>query len=154
MSIRLANALSQRSDLQGRLDALRVRLEQNSKVQEGDTPAEDPQALLTEMDEDFAELEALIVKINLTNSKVQIQGRTITEWIAARDCLKKKISMLRSFLNEASDKIDRYSQKEIRIVSTVNVAQLQKQLDELCRELREVTDIIEEANWTTDLLEN
>ena len=37
---------------------------------------------------------------------------------------------MRSFLDSASAKVNRYSQTEIRILSTVPVAELQKQVDE------------------------
>ena len=46
MSMKLATALAERHDLQHRLTELRQRLEQNARVQEGDTPAEEPAALL------------------------------------------------------------------------------------------------------------
>ena len=42
---------------------------------------------------------------------------------------------------------------EIRIKSTVNVRQLQKQADALSKELRELDEAIQEKNWTTDLME-
>lgn len=44
--MKLATALAERHDLQRRLTELRQRLEQNARVQEGDTPAEEPAALL------------------------------------------------------------------------------------------------------------
>ncbi len=151
--MKLASALSQRADLQKRLAQMQDRLNNNAKVQEGDTPAEDPTALLVEMNDDFVQLEKLMTLINRTNSSTVVKGKTLTAWIAERDCLRQKIGMMRSFLNAASAKTDRYSQKEIRVTSTVPVADLQKQLDDLCGRLRLVSDTIEEANWTVDLLE-
>lgn len=44
--MRLATALSERADLQRRLEQLKERLTQNARVQEGDTPSEDPKELL------------------------------------------------------------------------------------------------------------
>ena len=48
--MKLAEALTLRADLQRRIAALRDRLKRNAKVQEGDTPAEDPAVLLRELD--------------------------------------------------------------------------------------------------------
>ena len=66
--MKLANALSQRAELQTRIRQLEERLNNNAQVQEGEDPAEDPMELLRELDEDYAQLEALIARINRTNS--------------------------------------------------------------------------------------
>ena len=44
--------------------------------------------------------------------------------------------------------------KEIRILSTVAVAEQQKQLDDLSRDLREIDTELQRMNWTADLIEN
>ncbi len=56
--MKLANALSQRAELQTRIRQLEERL--NNNAQGGD-PAEDPMEL-RELDEDYAQLEALIAQ--------------------------------------------------------------------------------------------
>lgn len=150
--MKLASALSERSDIQRRLAELNGRLENNAKVQEGESPAEQPEALLAEMDTLLTRLEDLIYHINLTNSQVNIDGVSLTEMLAKRDCMKMRIGMLRGFLNCASSKVDRYSRTEIAIHSTVDVAELQKQVDGLSKELRELDERIQELNWTTELL--
>lgn len=155
--MKLAEALTLRADLQKRLAQLRERLKRNAKVQEGDTPAEDPRALLAELDAGVAELESLVGRINLTNCRATtVWGGaelTLTELIARRDALSLKIATLRDFLAEASSKTDRYSSKEIRILSTVPVAEQQKQLDDLSRDLRELDTELQRMNWTVELIE-
>ena len=150
--MKLATALSTRADLQSRLNELETRLVANSKVQEGEKPDENPMELISEKDRIIAELETLISKINLTNSKTEAGGMTITELLAKRDCLKLDIKIMRNFLNSASNKIHRLSRSEIVIKSTVNVAELQKKVDALSKELREIDEKIQELNWTTELL--
>lgn len=150
--MKLATALSERAGLQKKILELGTRLDNNAKVQEGEKPSEDPEALLEEFDVCMARLEELVVKINLTNSITKLDGITLTEYIAKRDILKQKISILRKFLDSASRKIDRYSNKEIKIISTVSVSSLQKKADLLSKELRETDDKIQEANWTTELI--
>ena len=151
--MKLANALSERADVQKRLQQLAVRMNNNAKVQEGQKPAEDPAALLKELDALCARMEKLVAAINLTNSRTVADGLTLTELLSRRDALKQRMSILRSFLDTASSKIDRYSRSEIVIESTVSVAKLQKQVDALSKELRELDEKIQELNWTTDLIE-
>ena len=88
--MKLANALSQRSDVQNRLDELRARLNNNARVQEGEEPAEDPKVLLAELDTLTAQLEDLVARINLTNATtVAADGVTLTAKLARRDALKE-----------------------------------------------------------------
>ncbi len=150
--MKLATALSERADLQRRLTQLQTRLNNNAKVQEGEKPAEDPADLLRELEGVVTRLEELITRINLTNSQTFADGVSMTALLAKRDCLSKKLAVLRDFLDNASARVDRYSQKEIRILSTVDVAKLQKQVDDLSKELRLIDEQIQGLNWTTDLL--
>ena len=149
--MKLATALSQRADLQKRTAELNTRLRNNAKVQDGEQPAEKPAELLKELDAVLLQLEDLVARINLTNSTAVVEGKTVTELIAHRDMLSKKLGIMRGFLDEASSKIDRYSRAEIKIVSTVDVAKLQKQVDALSKELRETDEKLQEINWTTEL---
>ncbi|MBQ2767293.1 MAG: DIP1984 family protein [Clostridia bacterium] len=153
--MKLAEALSLRADLQRRIAALRERLKQNARVQEGDSPAEDPEELLGELSAATDDLEGLMASINLTNCETyavwEDSRLTLTEMIARRDALGLKISVLRDFLAAASAKIDRYSAKEIRLLSTVSVADLQKQVDNLSRELRLLDVELQRMNWITEL---
>ena len=151
--MKLATALSERADIQRRLSQLQTRLNNNAKVQEGEEPAEDPKALLKELDALLERLEWLMTRINLTNSRTLSEGVTVTALIARRDCLKKRVNLMRSFLDSASAKVDRYSQKEIKILSAVKVSTLQKQLDDVSKELRETDERIQALNWTTELME-
>ena len=150
--MKLATALSERSDIQKRLSELQERLNNNAKVQDGETTAEDPKELLKELDSLTEQLETLIYKINLTNCKTMIDGTELTLLLAKRDVLKQKIVMLRNFLNTASAKVDRYSRTEIKILSSVDVTKLQKQIDALSKEYRTIDEKIQGANWTTELL--
>ncbi len=150
--MKLAAALSERADIQRRISELAGRLRQNAKVQQGEQPSEQPQELMKELDGLLARLEELVARINLTNSTVSADDRTITELISHRDTLKLRISVMRGFLDEASSKVDRYSRAEILIQSTVDVSALQKQLDGYSRELRQTDEKLQELNWTTELL--
>ena len=142
--MKLAEALALRSDLQKRAAQLQVRLNNNARVQEREKPAENPQTLL-------AELEDLVTRINLTNSAPLPTGETITALLSRRDCLSKKTETLRNFLACASNLTSRSTRGEIRVYSTVQVPELQKQVDALSRQLRELDTRIQGLNWTIEL---
>ena len=138
--MKLAEALNERADIQRRIAQLESRLIDNAKVQEGEEPAERPEDLLAELDGLFSRLEELMSKINWTNSQTIQEGHTMTQLLARRDCLTRKIGVLRSFLQSASATVSRATRSEIKIKSTVSVAKMQKQEDGL-------------SNWTTNLME-
>ncbi len=150
--MKLATALSERADLQKRIAELGNRLKLNAKVQEGEKPSEDPKDLLEELNKNFERLEELIARINHTNNVTKSGEVTLTDLIAKRDCLSERIRIMRAFLDSASEKVSRYSKTEIRIMSTVPVADLQKELDKLSKQLRETDEIIQGLNWTTELI--
>ena len=150
--MKLAEALNQRADLQKRLAQLKDRLSNNVKVQEGDSPAEKPEDLFVELNASLKELESLIVKINKTNQETSWGGKTLTEIIAAKDVLSLHLSTLRAVLENANVRSDRYSRNEIKFVRTIDVTELQKKVDSLSKELRELDSSLQQANWMTDLL--
>ena len=150
--MKLAEALKLRADLNTRMSRLRNRLMVNTKVQEGDSPSEDPEELLAELEEVSGQLEELIWRINTTNcSTVDAEGRTLTQLIARRDVLIQKESILRDLLNSASNRVDRYSRNEIAVHSTVDVREIRRQADALSAEIRRTDNTIQELNWTTEL---
>lgn len=152
--MKLATALSERADLQKRLSEIGIRLNNNSKVQEGEEPSESPEELQAELDRTVERLEELMACINLTNSRTSHQGKTLTELLARRDCLKIKIQVLRNFLDNASSRVSRMTHSEIKIKSTVPVSELQRKVDLLSKELRQCDELIQELNWTTELQES
>ncbi|QPH85288.1 DIP1984 family protein [Campylobacter concisus] len=151
--MKLAQALILRADTQKRLEQLKGRLLDNAKMQENERPSEDPKLLLKELDRLSDELFRLVLAINLTNSSAKFEGASLTEMIAKKDMLSQKASVLRDFAKSASQKVDLYSNSEIKILSSVDVAMLQKQIDELSKEIRELDMKLQEANWQVDLVE-
>ena len=152
--MKLAEALILRADLQKRIDQLRVRLNNNAKVQQNDEPSEKPEDLLNELDSNINQLKVLIKQINKTNCVTISNGQTLADLIAERDTLTLKSNILRGFLNIAGQKVNLYSTTEIKIMSTVDVPALQKELDLLSKKIRETDTELQQANWLTELIEN
>ena len=149
--MKLAEALSERADIKTRISQLESRLCLNSRVQEGEKPAENPEELLCELHALSARLEELICRINLTNSATVHEGETLTALLARRDVLALELGVLRNFLSEASHTAVRASRSEIKILSTVDVKEKQKQVDSLSKQLRELDIRIQQLNWTVEL---
>lgn len=149
--MKLAEALQERADLNSKINELRSRLSNNATVQEGEAPAENPAELLSQLDECAARLEELIARINATNCATVTERGTLTELIARRDCLTLRLSAYRNLVDEASCLAPRATRTEIKIVSAVDVKKLQKQADELAKELRLTDNLIQQSNWLTEL---
>ena len=149
--MKLAEALNQRADLQKRIAQLRERLANNVKVQEGDQPAEKPEDLFKELEGSLNQLKELIVRINRTNQETVWEGMTLTEMIAGKDVLSMHLGALRATLEAANVRSDRYSRNEIKFVRTIDVNDLQKKVDDLSKDLRELDSKLQQANWMTDL---
>lgn len=152
--MRLAQALILRADYQKRVEQFKQRLLNNAKVQEGDTPSEDPQTLLSELSRLSADLVSLIQRINQTNAQTAFaEGQTLADALAQRDMLKIQHSIYRDLAQAATIKQDRYSKSEVKFQSSVNVAEIQHQADEFAKAYRELDAQIQEANWRTDIVE-
>lgn len=151
--MKLAEALAIRAEMKTKINNIQSRLNQNSKVQHGEKPAEDPYVLLKELDILSENMITLVKNINYTNCVTTENGISLMEMIAEKDILQKKISVIKNFLSNASSLVNRYSNTEIKIQSTVDVAKLQKEVDHMSKKLRELDMNIQRINWTVDLIE-
>lgn len=152
--MKLAEALILRADYKKRLAQLRQRISFNAKVQEGEKPAQDPNALLKEFEEVADNMCDLLKRINRTNLATTFEkNRTLTDALAERDVLAMRRTVYEELVNSASATQDRYSRSEIKSQSTVNVKQIQKQVDGFAKAYRELDTAIQALNWNTELLD-
>lgn len=149
--MKLAEALQERADLNRRIDQIKKRLLENSFTQKGCKPAESPDGLLLELDSSILRLEKLIAAINRANCVIEIDGKTLTEIIAEKDCLSQKVSILHDVIQSASGAITRYTRSEIMIVRTVDVSALQQEADSLSKKIRLLDNALQEKNWSTEI---
>lgn len=150
--MKLAEALLLRADMQKRVAALRERIVANAVVQEGDAPSEDPNALLLEATGTLADLESLVTRINRANLVAKLpDGRSLTEAIARRDKLIQHHALLTAAAAGSRKEPDRYGVREIKWVATLDVKKLQRQLDDLAKNLRELNAAIQETNWKVEM---
>lgn len=156
--MKLAEALTERKAMQERLGRLRTRLVANARVQEGDAPAEPPELLLAEIGDVAQALERLIVRINQTNiaaALTEAPRLTLMEAVARRDMLKLRFAALAELVAAAQPNARQFAltRSEIRSVPTVDVADVQKRLDAMARDIRELDTQLQAANWAVELAE-
>jgi hypothetical protein len=151
--MKLAEALIKRGNLQKRIDALKEKLSRYAKVQEGEKPPEQPDEIYRELKECLDELTVFVQRINKTNSEVMFdEKRSIADVLAYRDVLLQKYKILNKVIESATSLIDRYSKKEIKILSTIDVRAYQKDTDNVAKEYRELDLKVQEKNWHIELI--
>jgi hypothetical protein len=156
VGVKLAEALALRADAARRVEQLRARVTASARYQEGEEPAEDAAALLSEAGETLRELESLIRRINRTNAATAIGDGTLTDALARRDVLRLRHSVVTAAAAAAAGEGQRgfrQLRSELKMVPALPVAQLHSQADDLARELREVDTLIQRTNWEADLLD-
>ncbi|MDE6649715.1 MAG: DIP1984 family protein [Muribaculaceae bacterium] len=152
--MKLAEALSIRSQLVNKITQLRSRLNDCVKIQEGDDMAETPMEVVEELDSTLGELRRIIYAINMTNTLTKYEdGRNLTSLIAERDTLKQRVSILNSAVETLTQKESRYNRSEIRYVRTVDVPEFRKLYNESAAKLRKLDLQIQGLGFTTDLIE-
>ena len=152
--MKLAEALILRADCQKKIAQLRSRLLANAKIQEGDKPAEKPQELINDVENVARELVNLVKRINRTNSIAIFAGdRTISDALAERDVLLLRRDAYNDLAQNAGITHARLTRSEVKYVSTINVAEMQKRADELAKNYRDLDARIQELNWQTELVE-
>lgn len=149
--MKLAEALSVRADLQRRISQLKSRLKDSSKIQEGDTPAEDVNDLYKELDDCLMQLDELTYRINNTNMQTVHEGETLTRMIARKDTLTLRISVMRDVLKHVIEN-DRYGRNEIKYIRTIDIPAFRKEMDAYAKKLRELDLKLQSLNWTVDLI--
>jgi len=156
--VKLAEGLALRADASRRIEQLRTRIVANARFQEGEEPAEDARALLTEAGVALDELEDLIRRINRTNAATRIGPEgTITDALARRDVLRARHSIVTAAADAAAGKsqagMGRQLRSELKMLAALPVAELRSQADDLARQVRELDVRIQQSNWEFDLME-
>lgn len=122
-------------------------------MQEGEKTTEDPAALKQELDCSLERLTWLITQINLTNSTTVVDGKTLTQIIAEKDVLSRKIDSYKNIVSSASSVGYRARGTEIRVLSAISVPDWQAEVDAMSKELRLLDNKLQASNWSTELIE-
>lgn len=149
--MKLAEAISLRSDLQRKVTDIEDRIKASGRLQDGDKPAEDTSLLFKELSSVLNQLNELIYKINKTNLSSEFEGKTLTQLIAEKDVIKMRNDALREIINTCKDTMRMSS--DTKIVCTLDLAQLIKEKEKYEKDLSSIKLQIQKGNWTFDLID-
>lgn len=150
--MKLSELLSERSETKKRIAIISNRLNKFATVQEGDKPPFDPDMLLAKLDDLFIKQEEIIRKVNITNLTTEFEpGMTLAEAITKRDMLKNKRNVYSGLFSASAIQEDRYSRKEIKFVSTLDVDKIMDITDDLAKEIRLLDAKIQARNWEVEV---
>ena len=150
--MKLAELLNERKSVKEEIKKIKERLYLSAKVQEGDAkPAESPEELKTTVITLLEKLDDLIIKINGTNVKTEVDGKSLMELIAERDKNIAIATLLHGLAENATPRPVRFSRNEIRYVPMVNIKEIRKEADNYSRRAREIDNKIQAANWDTEI---
>ena len=148
--MKLAEALLLRADLMKKIEHLQNRITPVLIVSDDKLPQEDPDKLMAQLRKAIQDLETLIIRINKTNNETYIEGEGfLMEALAKRDSLKilsEKLRYIRyaAQINNSGDK---------NLKKTIDIKNLQIEMDQTGRAFREIDSKIQEINWLTELID-
>lgn len=151
--MKLAQALIERKAIKTNMEELKKRIYQNAKIQEGDISIESPLVLIDELDVEIEKYTKIICRINETNNATQIdENLSMMEAIIQKDMLNFKYIIHKNLADKATPISDRYSQREIKYVSNIDISEIRKKVNLIAKEYRELDMKIQECNWNTELI--
>lgn len=151
--MKLAEALMERKAIKTKMEDLKKRIYQNSSIQEGEQPIEEPLQLLDELQLETKKFETMIARINQTNNVTRLsEDMTLMEAIVKKDMLNYLHLIHINLADKATPSHDRFSRREIKFVPAIDISDIRKKGDEIAQEYRLLDRKIQEANWNTELI--
>jgi len=151
--MKLAEALMERKETKARIESLKKRLYRSAQSEDGVPPAEPPAALLVELEHEIAAFERLVARINLTNATARFDdGYTLADVLIQRDMTRLRHLVLSNLADHAVAVPERYSQRELRNVPAIDVAETRRAADRAARDGRLLDARIQRLNWEIDLV--
>lgn len=149
-TMKLAEGLLLRADLKKKIEHIENRLRPVLIVMEGKQPQEDPVKLLAQLRKAVQDFEDIVIRINKTNNKTMIAGEgPLMNALAKRDSLKLLSEKLRTIRQAAQIPHGNYNNMR----ATLDIQNLQIEMDQTGRAFREIDSKIQEVNWLTELEE-
>lgn len=96
----------------------------------------------------------MIVAINFSNTHAKLEdGQTLTEAIAKRDVLRLQQGVIDKLIRSTGNPQCRMRGTEIKFITTIDIAKLQRERDDLAKAYREIDTAIQATNWNSELIE-
>ena len=152
----ILEALTLKKDLKERIEDLESRLTNSVTVLKGRKPIEDPQSLMTQLEDSSKQLNDICCRIKMANAMAKNnKGLTLVELVVKRSIEEKNLEILRRVFREAiygDGTVYYYDRKpnfEYEVTMDVNL--LKKQIDERETNLRELTSEIQKLDLSTEI---
>ena len=152
----ILEALTLKKDLKERIEDLESRLTNSVTVLKGRKPIEDPQSLMTQLEDSSKQLNDICCRIKMANAMAKNgKGLTLVELVVKRSIEEKHLEILRRVFREAL-----YGDGEVYYCDrkpnfeydvTIDVNLLKKQIDEKEACLRELTSEIQKLDFTKEI---
>jgi hypothetical protein len=153
----LGEAPADRASKKKQLEQVEARASSVARVQEGEQPAENAGELLDQGRRLIGELRDLARRINRTNSATELDpGFTLTDALAMRDGYAAQYRLVTAIADVgAGGRVGwaRQLRSELQQVSAVRVADLRAEADQIAESRRRLDVRIQQAGWSTELLE-
>ena len=150
--MKLAESLSERKAIKARMEDLKQRIYRNALAQDGESPHERPEELLEELTTVTSHFASLVTRINVANTTARLRsGETLASAILRRDMLRYLYLCCTHLADKATPTLDRYSHREIKTVSAIDVSRIRRRADELAKATRLLDLELQEANWHVEL---
>lgn len=150
--MKLAELLIERSEIQKRIAQMSSRLNDYATIQEGDEPPFKPDQMLKKLDALHVQLEESIKKINIVNMTTEFEpGITLADAVTKRDVMKSRRNIYQGLFTASVIRDSRYSKKEIKFVTTLDVDNILDVTDGLAKEIRILDSKIQLKNWEVEI---
>ncbi|MBV5341423.1 MAG: DIP1984 family protein [Deltaproteobacteria bacterium] len=150
--MKLAELLIERSETQKRIAIMANRLNAYATIQEGDEPPIKPDKVLKKLDALHVNLEDIIKKINMANMTTEFEpGLTLADAVTRRDVMKSRRNIYNGLVTASMISDSRYSKKEIKFVTTLDVDNILEVTDDLAKEIRILDSKIQLKNWEVEI---
>ncbi|MGK7944576.1 MAG: DIP1984 family protein [Microcystaceae cyanobacterium] len=152
--IKLAEALLIKAEYEERLESLRSRLMVSARVQDGSFPPEDPETLIADVQTCLNHLASISKRISITQSQTLLDSRqTVAAAIVDQEMLLKKQSIYQSIIEGGIIPSDVAQGSSIRWLITVNLAGLNRRIEEMIKDYRLLETEIQQVSWNTELVD-
>jgi hypothetical protein len=155
--VKLAEALLERAELQRQNRSIVRHIDENVRLPEDEEPTGSIDNLIKQYEANMTRLSELIRRINKTNCMTEMNGGTITDAIAKRDCLSSQIRAYEEIYSTVTshEQNGRHcggSDVRIKYVRHLDSKNLKDRMDHLSQEFRLLDTALQGMNWTVDLL--
>jgi len=154
--MKLAEALIERANLQRQNRGIVRHIDENVRLPEDEEPTGSVENLIKQYEANMLRLAELVRRINKTNCLTEMNGGTITDAIARRDCLNSQIKAYNDIYETVTshEQHGRYGSSEIRVkyVRHLDSKKLEDRIDHLSQEFRLLDTALQGMNWTVELL--